>query len=157
MSASINQRRPILSRSRLKGTDRWMDYVIAGLLFAGSAFGNIAAYNGGFDATFQGSWEPWQWRIAFAPFVIGVIQQLFLQWKQFANSDGDFIARLRNPRYTAPLLISAAPGLWVFWPVIADLVLTQLHPILAYPITTIFAILVVFGVDILQEELILAD
>ncbi len=147
---------PTFTRTGLKNTDRWMDYLLAALLFAGSALGNVAAYNGGFDATFRGTWEPWRWQIALLPLMLGVTQQFLLQWRQFANSQGTIADRLTNGRYITALLVSAAPSLWVFLPVIAAWCVS-LFGVLGYLVGIMVAAVVVLGVDVLQEELLLRD
>jgi hypothetical protein len=145
---------PTFSRAGLKNTDRWMDFLLAGLLFTGSALGNVAAYNGGFEATFRGAWEPWRWQIALLPLVLGVAQQFLLQWRQFANSQGTIADRLTNGRYMTALLVSAAPSLWVFLPVITSW-FVYLFGVLGYALGIVVAVVVVLGVDVLQEELLL--
>ncbi len=147
---------PTLSRHKLRGTDRWMDYILAALLFVGSALGNVAAYNGGFDATFRASWEPWKWDIALLPLLLGVGQQFLLQWRQFANSQGTIVDRLTNGRYMSALLISAAPSLWVFLPVVSRWFVPSFG-LVGYAAGAVLAVIAVFGVDVMQEELILAD
>lgn len=148
-TTTVKQPSRILTRSRLKNSDRWMDYVLAGLLFAASALGNVAAYNGGFEATFNGAWNPAAWTISGIPFLAGVSQQILLQWRQFANSHGQLGDRLRNGRYVTALLLSAGPSLWTFWPVLAAT--------LGAALASIVAVVVVLAVDVLQEELLLQD
>lgn len=143
---TIRRRRNFADRQTWRGSDRWMDFVFIALLFGASALGNIAAYNGGFVATFHHSYDPRQWQIGLLPLLLGLAQQVLCQWRQYANSAPTLIERLQNRHYVIALLISAAPSLWVFGPV--------LTASLGFPLGTLLAVLVVFGVDVVQEELL---
>jgi hypothetical protein len=146
VTGSTVHARRFTSRQTWRGSDRWMDFVFIVALFGASALGNIAAYNGGFMATFNQSYDPRQWSIGLIPLLLGLGQQLLCQWRQYANSAPTLIGRLRNRHYVIALLISAAPSLWVFGPV--------LTATLGFPLGTLLAVFVVFGVDIIQEELL---
>jgi len=150
--------RSLTHRAAWTGTDRWMDFVLVFALWGVSAIGNIAGFNGGFQATFRGSWNPFQWRISAAAFVLGVLCQLFLQWRQFANCHAK-----QGWRYRSALLLSvlfAVIGFVDLVPWLADPVATALFAEswpLFYALAFVLLVLVFGAVDVLQEYLLFRE
>lgn len=144
-------RRPIV-QARLKGTDRWIDYVVYGILLGSSVAGNVAAFNGGFYQTFT-SWNPLTWSATPLALWGGILYQTLLQWRQFANAHNR-----SGWRYRGALLLSGGGTLIGFGPAVIPYFATKLTaylPVLvAYGIVSLVALILVFGIDLIQEELI---
>lgn len=148
----------MIPQRRMRGSDRWMDWIGAILLWTGSAAGNVAAFNGGFAATFRSSPYPWQWRASLLALTAGVLMQLVLQWRQFANAH-----ERSGWRYRSAVILSALPSLYTFGPVVTPAVAawvlwafgtSRLVVGIGYILGGLLSAILVFGIDILQEVLV---
>lgn len=145
----------VIKQSRIRGSDRILEWTAVFILWLGSTAGNVAAFNGGFDATFNQSWQPQTWTVGWHALIGGCVWQIVWQWVQFANC--------HNPRgwkYRLALVNTFVPNCYTFG---IPLVIFFGRPLLATGLpfwptivaTGVASAMILLGVDILQEKMLI--
>jgi hypothetical protein len=91
----------------------WIERVVGGVLLLSSFLGSVVAFNGGWERTFQQSWEPTRWTIAPIAIILGLSVQIGCTLVEWA-----YHRRRLSWQYLLALLVDSGSTLYAFLPVL---------------------------------------